>query len=301
MPTPPLPPRRPSQRLRDAFANPFTRTIILWVFLIVAFLVLWQFFRERPRITSPAAEEAAAGPSEMWRSVLIQYVPLFALAGIFGLFYWRFRSFAAANKRAVDLMASGDSAAAADAFRRLARAPLAPVGVARLNLGLALLRLGDLRGALEALAAAERSRLKALRPMVAALIALCDALAGELDVAERWIAEARRRAASPASTTRVHLAAEAIVRLRRGDALGAARLFDETWGELERCTAADLVRAFRVVRAFAAVSAGGAAVAQAADLLAGARPFRAGEYAWIGVAWPEMARYLAANGFSAAA
>lgn len=214
---------------------------------------------------------------------------------------WRFRSFAAANQRATDLMASGDSAAAAEAFRRIARAPLAPVGVARLNLGLALLRLGDLRGALEALATAERSRLKILRPTIAALIALCDALLGELDLAERWIAEARQRSMSSPLATRVHLAAEAIVRLRRGDAPGAARLLDETWGEIERCTAADLVRAFRIVRAFTAEAAGGVSATQAPDLLAGARPFRTGEYTWIAVAWPEMARYLAAKGFAAAA
>ena len=73
------------------------------------------------------------------------------------------------------------------------------------------------------------------------------------------------------------------------------------WTELERSTAADLVRAFRVIRAFAAEQAGGDAAVQSSDLLAGARPFRAGEYAWIGVRWPELARYLAARGFAAAA
>ncbi len=299
MSMPPLPPRTPSQRLRDAVASRFTRTAILWVFLIVMFIVLWQVFSERQQAV-PGGAETASAPVE-WLSVLTQWVPLLVLAGVFAVFYLRFRTFAAANKRAVDLMAAGDSAAAAQSFRRLARTPLAPAAVARLNLGLALLRLGDLRGALEAFAAAERSRLKALRPMVAAMIALCDALAGELDAAGRWIEEARRRAESPASTTRVHLVAEAIVRVRRGDAPGAARLLDETWGEIERCTAADFVRAFRLVRAFAMESAGGAAAAQAPDLLSGARPFREGEYTWIAAGWPEMARYLATHGFETAA
>jgi len=297
---PPLPPRTLVQRVRDVLANPVSRTAILWVVLLVMFVVLWQAFGRG----APAAGDAAEGtppPPDMWRSILTQLAPVLVVPVVFGLFYWRLHRFAAANKRAVDLMAGGEAAAAADAFRRLARTPLAPVGVARFNLGLALLRLGDVRGALDAFAAAERSRAKALRPAIAALIALCDALAGDLDAADRWVAEARQRTASPSSTSRVHLAAEAIVRLRRGDASGAVRLFDETWGELERCTSADLVRAFRVVRAFAAERTGGAAAAQAADLLAGARPFRAGEYAWLAAAWPEMASYLAANGFGAAA
>jgi hypothetical protein len=173
--------------------------------------------------------------------------------------------------------------------------------VAWFNLGLALLRMGDLDRALDAFAGAERRRAKALRPAIAGLIALCNALAANLDAAEGWIVEARQRALSACSTSRVHFAAEAIVLLRRGNAPAAAKLFDETWGELERCTAADLVRAFRVVRAFAAEQVGGATAAQAPDLLAGARPFRGGEYGWIGARWPDMARYLAANGFEAAA
>lgn len=295
---PPLPPRSPGQRVRDAFANPFSRTVILWVFLVVMFVVLWQVFAEAGRNGGPQGESTPPG---MWSSVLVQYVPILFVAAVFGLVYWRFRRFAEGNKRAVDLMAQGDAAGAAEAFRRLARAPLAPSGVARFNLGLALLRVGDLRGALDALASAERSRTKALKPAIASMIALCDALAGDLDAADGWIAEARRRAASPASATRFHVAAEAIVRLRRGDATGSARLFEQTWGELERSTAADVVRALRVVRAFAVEHAGGSAAAGAADLLAGARPFRPGEYAWIAAGWPEMSRYLAEKGFAAAA
>ncbi len=137
--------------------------------------------------------------------------------------------------------------------------------------------------------------------MGAALIALCNALAGNLDAAEWWVEEARRRSASPTCATRVHLAAEAILRCRRGDPAGASRLLDQTWGEIERSTGADLVRGFRIVPAFAAESAGGPSATSAGDLIAGARPFRAGEYAWLGAGWPEMARYLEAKGFAASA
>jgi hypothetical protein len=270
----------------------------LWLALVAIFVALWQV-SSSSGYSSNTADDAAA--PDMWRSVLAQYAPLLGMAVLFGLFYWRFHSFAKANKRGVDLMSSGNAAAAADAFRRLARKPLAPAAVARFNLGLALLRMGDLQGALDAFADAERRRPKALRPAIADLIALCNALTGDLAAADGWLVEARQRAASACSTSRIHFAADAIVLLRRGNAAAAATLLDGSWGELERCTAADLVRAFRLVRAFAAEQVEGAAAAQAADLLAGARPFRAGEYAWIAARWPEMARYLAANGFEAAA
>lgn len=89
--------------------------------------------------------------------------------------------------------------------------------------------------------------------------------------------------------------------LRRGDPAAAGRILDGGWDELERATSGDRVRGFRVLRAFAAEQVGGALAAQAGELLAGARPCRPGEYAWIGARWPEMARYLAASGFDAAA
>jgi tetratricopeptide (TPR) repeat protein len=292
---PPLPPRTPTQRVRDAFANPLARIAIVWVFLIVVFVVIWQVF------SSSGPEGRSAAPSDPLRSPWVQLSPVLIFPLLFGLLYWRMRSFAAANKRAVDLMTQGDCAAAAGAFRRLVRAPLAPNGVARFNLGLALLRLGDLRGAVDAFDSAERSRARALRPAVAAMIALCDALAGDLDAADRWVAEARRRSASPTSVTRVHLAAEAIVRLRRGDAAGAAQLLAETWGELERSTAADLVRALRLVRAFAVERSALGEAPEPDELLAGARPFRPGEYGWVAAGWPEMGRYLLEKGFAAAA
>lgn len=292
------PPRTPDRVRRGPLASPFGRVAILWAFLVAMFIGLWQLFSARAPEGAEAPRAAAPSQGDFWVTVLAQWGPLLVLGAVFGAFYLRFRSFAAANKRAVDLLAQGDAAAAGEAFRRLARGWLAPRAVARFNLGLALLRLGDVRGARDAFAALEGSRAKGLLPTSAALVALCDAVLGDVDAADQWAAEARRRAASPSATTRVHLAAEAVVRLRRGDAAGAARLFDETWGEIERCTSADLVRALRIVRALAADAAGRTG---AGELLAGARPFRPGEYAWIAAGWPEMRRYLAEHGFEAAA
>ncbi len=297
----PLPPRTPWQRWRDALANPGYRLLLLWVILILMFVVSYQLFASHGNGSGARRPEALGSQDGPWLTILVPYLPLLGVVAFVGLAYARSWRLAAVNKRGVDLMARGESAAAAEIFRGLARTPLGPRGVANLNLGLALLRLGDLRGALEAFALSERRRTvsKAYRPMGAAFIALCSALLGELDASERWVEEARKRSASPAANTRVHLAAEAIVRCRRGDVDGAARLLHQTWGEIERSTAADLVRAFRIVRAFAGESAGGPFAASANDLVAGARPFRAGEYAWLGAGWPEMARYLEARGFGA--
>jgi hypothetical protein len=155
---PPLPPRPADRRLRDVLANPFARAAILWIFLLVLFVVLWQAFG------TGAPGDTGTEIAETWRKHVLQYAPLFVPAAVLGLLYWRLRTFAAANKRAVDLMASGDSRAAAEAFRRLSRAALAPAGVARVNLGLALLRLGDLRGALDAFADPPPSRRGGDRP-----------------------------------------------------------------------------------------------------------------------------------------
>jgi hypothetical protein len=266
------------------------------VFLVVMFVALWQFFRSNG---GGGAEDVGGEAVSPWRNFAIANVPFYVLLVVGGVFVWRARRLNAENKRGIDLMAMGELRQAAETFRGLSRRWLLPTVGPKVNLGFALLRLGDLDGALDAFAAAERSRLRWYRPVVASFLALCDALRGDLDAADAWVAEAKGRASSPSSFTRVHLAAEAIVRLRRGDAPGAVQLLDASWGEIERSTAADMVRALRIVRALAAESGG--APAQVPDLLAGARPFRAGEYAWLGAAWPEMARYLAANGFAQAA
>jgi hypothetical protein len=131
------------------------------------------------------------------------------------------------------------------------------------------------------------------------MLALCAVLLDELDTAARWATKLREGSAGAlAPITRLHLAVEALVALRRGRAQEARLAFDQSWAEIERTTAADLVRGLRIARAFAAEAEGGETAALAPDLLAGARPFRPGEYAWLSASWPEMARYLEAKGFA---
>jgi tetratricopeptide (TPR) repeat protein len=276
------PPRSPFDRLRR---NPSLKMILLWAAIMALTVALSWPARGAPL---SAAE------------ILATYAPL-AILGIVALpLMFRLRSFAARNQRGVEFMASGDLAAAAEAFRTLSRARIGQRSIARYNLGLVLLRQGDLRGAIDALEKARTRGVRQLRSSAASFQSFCHAVLGEADRAAELAADARRLAAGPSIPSRMYLAAEAVNALRAGDAAGAVRMLDEGWSALELSTTADLVRGLRVIRAFAIESAGGDA-ALANDLLAGARPSRPGEYAWLGASWPELARYLEEKGFSAAA
>jgi hypothetical protein len=94
----------------------------------------------------------------------------------------------------------------------------------------------------------------------------------------------------------LHVAAEALVYLRKGDARTAAKVFAQGWLEIERSSDAEFIRPLRVARAFAMETSGGEDAMGAAELLAGARPFRPGEFTWLGAGWPELARHLRENG-----
>ena len=287
------PPSPPLRGLRALFANRGYRFALSWVVLVVMFVVFFQWFGRG----SDQAGTVVPGPLR----VLSSYFFLLPVAGVFGFLYLRMRRACAVNNRGLALMADGDLAGAAALYRRLARQWLGPRVVAHVNLGLVLLRLGDPRGAADAFAAIERKRGEAarlLKPMGASYLALCAALIGDLDSAQVWAEEARRRAANPSAVSRGHLVAEAVIRCRRSDSSGAARLLQERWGEIERSVTADFVRAFRVIRAFAIDTAGAPDCGSATDLIAGARPARSGEYVWLGAGWPEMAGYLASKGIA---
>jgi hypothetical protein len=232
---------------------------------------------------------------------VVVWLPLL-FAVLFAGFYVVARRAARRNQRGLDRLAAGDLDAAAAIFRELSRGSVFAAPAA-CNLGLALLRMGDVRGALAAFAAAER----ALRPrgrgllagLVAGSIALCDALLGDLDAAEAWSMAARARLTRPGHPSRLHLVAEALVLGRSGRDEAAARRLAECWGEIELTTSADLMRGVRLVRAYAVERAGGTA-GEVEALLAGARPFRPGEYAWLSAGWKEMEVWLALKGFAPA-
>jgi hypothetical protein len=295
MPLPP-PPSRPVAPWRAALLPRLRRTLVLWLLLLAGLLLFRRFFGGE---LSGAAAGDGAGQAGRWI-----WFPLLVAAGL-GLFavltIWRAR-LARANQRGLALMTGGDAAGAAEIFARLGRSRTAGAAlrsVGAYNLALARLRLGQHGPALEALAPFEEGGARMLRAPAAGASALCCALRGELEAGERWVAEAHRRfAAGGAIPTRFHLAAAAILALRRGEPAAARDLFERDWAELERGVTADFVRGLRVACALAAERAGGEAPGALAELLAGARPSRPGELAWLSASWPEMAAYLAAHGLS---
>lgn len=78
--------------------------------------------------------------------------------------------------------------------------------------------------------------------------------------------------------------------------MSAARRLAESWAEIELTTSADLMRGVRILRAYVVERAGGSA-GEVEALLAGARPFKPGEYGWLYGAWEELEVWAAVKGF----
>lgn len=285
----PLPPR--SRLERSRWENRL-RWLMPWAALLALAAILataWEMVR--PEGPVPLLGRMALASI----GLLVAGLPIFCIAC-----WWKRRNRGAREKEGLDRLAAGDAAAAERIFAQLTGTgtPLDQAAVL-FDLGLARLSLGDLHGALEAFAGAERLRVGYYRPILSACLALTFALDGQLQPADAWIAEASRRSRKLASLSRLHRAAQAIVLARRGDPGAGLRALEESWGEIERTTTADVVRGLRIVRAHLLEACVRAEEAEA--LLAGARPFRTGEYVWLGAGWPEMAAYLAVRGFAAAA
>jgi len=154
------------------------------------------------------------------------------------------------------------------------------------NIAWVTLRRGELRKALELYAMLERTHLRGLKAnkldSICALDrGLCHALLGELEPARHAVAEAGMRSVRAHGSYAAGKAfAEAVLACRDGRAAVAAKMFDEHWSEYESSATADVTRPLRIVRAFAS---------QTAPSITAAYP---GEFAFLAVAWPEMAVFL---------
>ncbi len=157
------------------------------------------------------------------------------------------------------------------------------------NIAWVTLRRGDLRKALALYEMQEKHRLRGLKAnkldSISALDrGLCFALLGELEPARHVLAEAGMRSVRAHSSYATGKAfAEAVIACREGRAAVAVKLFDEHWSEYESSATADVTRPMRVVRAFAS---------QTKPTITVSYP---DEFAFLGVAWPEMAAFLATH------
>jgi hypothetical protein len=193
-------------------------------------------------------------------------------------------------RRATQAAQAGDLRAAAETWGRCARWSVGRRrAYAQLSVGMLRFRLGELAPAGAALAAVERSH--GVVPSrygqgVASFLSLVLALQGELEPAAGWAAQARkRRVPAGLGTARLHLAAEAVVASRAGDATDAATRIEQAWPELARSYQAADLRPLRLVRAFLLGAAG--RPGEEEEVAALAR-----EHRWMGAEWPELAAFL---------
>lgn len=201
-------------------------------------------------------------------------------------------------------LARGELAYARDVFSGIAERTSLPIvsAVARHNLAWTLMRQGELQRAIDVLAGNEEHHGKeltriAMHPTSAVDLALDHALVGHLDEAEAWMAKAtQREAAGTIPSYRAMKAfSQAVIDCRQGRAAEAARQLDDKWSEYEATATGSEMRPLRVVRAFAHAAAGPRNAGVVETMLAGIRPAFTGELDFLGVAWPEMAAFLASH------
>jgi Tetratricopeptide repeat len=214
------------------------------------------------------------------------------------------RRFATENNLALSALGRGELAKAHEVFSRWARTPhVLARAVARHNLGWTSMLEGQLEEAVAILEDAEEHYPKALvrigmLPTTRIDIALCHALLGKLDAAERWYekSEAPVKAPPRPSTPGMRAIVRAVIDCRKSRAGEAAVALEQAWTEHESVLTGETLRMMRVLRAFACALADGPRSQGLVErVLADMRPRYAGELGFLGGTWPEMAAFLASH------
>ncbi|HEY5946614.1 MAG TPA: hypothetical protein VIV40_14025, partial [Kofleriaceae bacterium] len=177
--------------------------------------------------------------------------------------------------------------------------------LARHNLAWTMMRQGEIAPAIDVLLDNERLHRDAFKQVSLAGTSAIDlaldyALLGDTAKAEASFAEAERRNSEPSMATlpAMKLFARAVIDCRIDRCSDAARYLDEHWAECEALLTGGTLRPLRVIRAFAHSAAGPRNAGLVDAALANMRPAFAGEFTFLGVAWPEMATFLAAHQLS---
>ena len=233
-----------------------------------------------------------------------------ALVSFFGLgirVRRQIRQFNADNTRALAAVSRGELATAHDVFLDWSKRETAPQirAIALHNLAWTLMRQGYLLRAAEIWAENEKRHRRVLEQNFLSAtsaidLALCHALRGALDDAQKWLAEADKRSATAQNPMNGAMLAfaRAVLDCRSDRHEDAARLLEESWAEYENVLTGDNSRPLRVVRAFAISASGPRNAGVAQNTLALSRPGFPGEYDFLGASWPEMASFLATNGLT---
>ncbi len=289
------------------------RTLALWVALIIMMIVIYQVVAPAAgHVTAPlppCAEASHLGSSlATWGMSLL-------LIFIF-IFFIRMQlrggsKFNLLQEPGLVSLAEGQLERATAVFREVMvkyQRQSSYAAVARYNLATTLLRQGNLSGAVEEAARVEKGAgllwASDIRVLAGILLAELYALRGQLDAAEKWLADARRRQlrsqsrTQPAAQLRL---AETILQCRQGHFEDAVRLLDRDWRQLESTLTVAWMRNVWLMRAFAAAQLGGPRDAGAVPYLSILRTQPAGAYDHLAVEWPELRTFLVANSLSTAA
>jgi len=267
-----------------------TRTIVLWVLLIILFLALWEFLQKTPG-PHPAEATHESGTSP-W-AVTAVIVVIGALFVGYAKLVNRVRR---ANQKGIELLSEGKRAEALEVLEKAA-SMIAGGWAPKFNAALCLLELGRPDEALPRFEKVARSSALEKVPLQGAAVmhfaALSASLAGDESRAREWFEKGGKLANSPMSAV-----VEATLLARAGNAGAAVHVVETRWRELESCSAV-YRKAARAIQAWSAAQIG-QPEPYILEAIGGAKPCAPGELDFLGVRWPELAAFLKARGMSGA-
>jgi hypothetical protein len=279
------------------------KTLLLWIVLIALFIAIWNLVGEDKGGAPPPEPSRFGG----WWIGLLPSGLVFAFAVYFFQTYRQSVDFnlalevgrrAMAERRFREAQAAFAAVAAAHVKRPLYSA------VARAQTAGACLASGNLVEARRLFTELERIRslvfTSSVRLQAAIQLGMTNALLGELEAADAWAGEARGRLRKTKDdrlgTASLLCLVDAVIALRRGRRSDALKLLESNWLMLREVLSANQMRVVEIVRSFAESSAGLREYNAVSDRLVRIEPVLPGEFAYLGVAWPEMKTFLDAHG-----
>jgi hypothetical protein len=304
-----LPPRDGSDNPAAPARGGARRTLFIWIALVIVFFAIYTLLGSG---APPSGDGARASGSELLGTVVRHgWAPI-----LLALFVVWFRvqlrggeKLAARLEPGLLALANGDAVGAIARFREVEPAyahQTTYLASVRLHRALAELRAGQLGTALETLRAVERAPGllfgSDVRTSAALWLTIGFALRGDVERAERWLADVDRRLrraregrVAPASLRSL---AEALVCLRRDDPAAAARILDRDRARVEESLAVTYARLAWLARAYAAARLAGPRddAAAAEPWLRLVRGAPSPSFAWVATEWPELRAFMAAHG-----
>lgn len=284
-----------------------TTTLVLWIVLLGMFAVIWWFTKDS-RPAPPPRSTCEPCSSFSWWSLVVAAAPLVALFLWFRSLLHTTRGFNRDHEPASLALGDGRWAEAATLFSALAKkyhrhgAQL----LARYQLGVALLRQGDLDVALQEAIESEKGGLifgRDARGRGAIQLAQIYALRGELELARRWQTEARKRLAHVGDRLyngALLRVAETTLLCRQGAFAEALAGLDRDQRLLEAMLQTTVMTEVWLLRAFALQQTTDARDAGRLDpLLTLLRTRPRGSLDYLAARWPELQAFLAAHDLAA--